>query len=160
MKQKTLAAALALSLPLISGCFDVEQAVRLNANLSGEAGFSVKMNIEPLTAVLLGLQGELSGRTGDATDLAIERARKGRTRTTQRFPPRALIESNLPPGVKLLGTSISEEGLGMGGRINLAFDDISKLSQIRVPEPTGGRVDDKTPFERPFPFEIQDEGTT
>ena len=158
MKHKTLAGALALALPLISGCFDVEQALRLNSNLSGEAGFSVRMNMEPIAAVLLGLQGEISGRRGD--DLAIERARKGRTRTTQRFPPRALIENNLPPGVKLLGTSISEEGLGMGGRVHLAFDNVSKLSQIRVPATAGSGLSEKTPFEQPFPFQIHDDGHT
>jgi hypothetical protein len=160
MKQKALGSTLALCLPLVSGCFNVEQALRLNANLSGEAGFSVKMNMEPLAAVLLGLQREMSGQRGDAAALAAEREGKGRTWRTQRFPPRAVIERNLPPGVKLLGTSISDEGLGMGGQINLAFDDVSKLSQIRVPEPTGGGVDDKTPFEQPFPFEIKDDGST
>lgn len=160
MKHRVLAGALALGLPFVSGCFDVEQALKLNKDLSGEVGFSMRMNMEPIALIMLGMQREMSGQKGDPTAAEIEQTTKGRTRTTRRFPPRALIEKNLPPGVKLLDTSISEEGMGMSGRFSLAFDNVSKLSQIRVPAQAGVLLQDKTPLEHPFPFEIKDEGST
>ena len=159
-KQRVLAGALALCLPFVSACFDIEQAVKLNKDLSGEAGVSIRMNMEPIALVLLGMQGETSGRSGDPAARIRGRAGSRRTWTTHRFPPRALIEHNLPPGVKLLDTEISDEDMGMSGRFSVAFDNVSKLSQIRVPEAAGMVKDVKTPFERPFPFDIKDEGST
>ena len=165
MREKVVGIALALCLPFVSACFNVEQGLKLNKDLSGEVGFSMKMNMEPIALIMLGMQREMSGQKGDPTPLEIEQAKKeilasGKTRSSQRFPPRALIEKNLPPGVKLLDTSISEEGMGMSARFSLAFDNVSKLSQIRVPADTGGDPQDKNPFEHPFPFDIKDEGST
>jgi hypothetical protein len=102
----------------------------------------------------------MSGQKGDLSALEADQARKGRARSTHRFPPRALIEKSLPSGVKLVDTFISEEGMGMTGRFSLSFDNVAKLSQIRLPAPAGILLQEKTPLEHPFPFDIKDEGST
>ena len=165
MKDKVAGTALALCLPFVSACFNVEQRLKLNKDLSGEVNLSMTMNMEPIALLVLGMQREMSGQKGDPTPQEIEQAKKeilasGKTRRSQRFPPRALIEKNLPPGVKLLDTSITEEGMGMAGRFSLAFDNVSKLAQIRIPAQEGGSPQDKDPLAHPFPFDIKDEGST
>jgi hypothetical protein len=165
MRHGIATSALALFLPFVSACFDVEQGLKLNKDLSGEVAFSMSMNMEPIALIMLSMQREMSGQKGDPTPVEIDKAKKeilasDKTRTSQRFPPRALIEKNLPPGVKLLDTSIKEDGLRMTARFSFGFDNVAKLSQIRLPAQTDVSMQDKNPFEHPFPFDIKDEGST
>lgn len=161
MRKKIVAAGLSLCLPIVSGCFNVEQRLKLDRDLSGEVGFSMTMNMEPLALIMLGVQRGMSGEKADQVEHARDKnVPSSRTRTSNRFPPRALIEKSLPAGVKLLDTSITEEGLGMSARFRVSFDHVAKLSQIRVPGVENAGVQGRNPLEHPFPFEIKDEGDT
>jgi hypothetical protein len=165
MRKIATATALMLSAGLLSGCFNIEQGLKLNKDLSGEAGVTMALNMEPMALLMLSMQREMSGQTGEPTPAEIEKAKQdllasSKSRTTDKFPPKMLIEKALPEGVKLLDTSISEEGLRMTMRFSLAFDNVAKLSQINLPGEKQANVLGANPMDQPFPFDIKDEGGT
>ena len=46
--RKFAAALLCVSAFLVTGCFDIEQSITLERNLSGQAAFSMKVDMEPI----------------------------------------------------------------------------------------------------------------
>ena len=165
MRRTLVLTGLAGCVAFTVACFNVEQALKLNQDMSGEVGFSMTMDMEPMMLVMMSMQREMSGQKGDPTPAEIEKAKKeflasGKTKTSQNLPQKAEMEKNLPPGVRLLDTSVKEDGLKMTARFNFGFDNVSKLSQIQMPSKEGAGPGGKNPFEQPFPFQIKDEGST
>jgi hypothetical protein len=165
MRRNLTLAGLVACVTFATGCFNIEQGLKLNKDMSGEVGFSMTMDMEPMVLVMMSMQREMSGQKGDPTPAEIEKAKKdflasGKTKTTQNLPQKAEMEKNLPPGVRLLDTSVKEDGLKMTAKFNFAFDNVSKLSQIQMPSKAEAGPGPKNPFEQPFPFEIKDEGGT
>ena len=87
MRQRIVAGALAVCLPFVAACFDVEQAMKLQKDMSGEVGFSMTVNMEPMVLFMLKMQREMSNQKGEPTAAEIEKAKKeflasGKTKTT------------------------------------------------------------------------------
>ncbi len=171
MRKRMMAAGLLLGATLASGCFDVEQRMKLNKDLSGEVGMSMSVNMEPMVLIMLQLQREMSGQKGAPTAAEIEKAKKeflasGKMKKTQNVSERAEMEKSLPPGIRLLDTSFKEDGLKMNARFTFGFDHVSKLAQIQMSGKDATKEADagpggKNPFDRPFPnLQIKDEGST
>ena len=166
MRRNLTLAALAASVTFAIGCFNIEQGLKLNKDMSGEVGFSMTMDMEPMVLVMMSMQREMSGQKGEPTPAEIEKAKKdflasGKSKTTQNLPQKAEMEKKLPPGVRLLDTSVKEDGLKMTAQFSFAFDNVSKLSQIQMPsKDEAAGPGPKNPFEQPFPFQIKDEGST
>ena len=164
--KRMLAAVLALCLPLTSACFDVEQSTKLERNLSGTAMFSMTANLEPMVLFMLRMQREMQNQKGEPTAEEIEKAKREFARSgkvTSSVDPsrRALLEKTLPSGVKLLGTSMQSDGLKIKARFNFAFDHISKLAQIDLPDDVEKVMAPKNPMDRPFSgLQVTEEGNT
>lgn len=160
---------LAACLVVLSGCFDVEQTLTLERDLSGKAGFSMHVNMEPMVLFMLRMEREMSGKTGEPTKAEIDKARteflaSGKTNTSGP-PSKAEIEKQLPPGVKLLDSAFQDEGTKVGARFLFGFDNVSKLSQIKLSSKKegeeGGGPPSQNPSESPFDsLEVKDEGGT
>ena len=168
-RMRAVAAGLVVSLPLTIGCFNVEEAIKLQKDLSGEVGFSMTVDMEPMVLFMLRMQREMTEQKGEPTPAEIEKAKKeflasGKTKMTTDSARQAEIEKNLPPGVKLLNSSVKEDGLKIVAKFNLAFDHIAKLAQIQMQgkqTAEGGPAGPQNPFDRPFPgLEVKDEGST
>lgn len=165
-----LAGCLLLTLPL-TGCFDVEQTLVLEKNLSGQAGFTMKVNMEPMVLMMLNMQRSMEGKEGAPTAAEIEKAKAdflaSSTRTGDKVDPEKQKEElakQLPPGVKLLDSRFEEKELGMLASFNLGFDDVDKLKQVRLSSPkepapgagaeaggeAGGPPKPENPFDTPF----------
>ena len=169
MRKCVLAGVLALSASLTSACFDVEQAIKLKKDLSGEVGFSMTVDMEPMVLFMLKMQREMSDKKGEPTAAEIEQAKKeflasGKMKSTTTEAKKETMEKGLPPGVKLLDASVKEDGLKINARFSFAFDHVSKLAQINLNDKAkagDAGPGPKNPFDSPFPnLKIKDEGST
>src|SRR4051794_12901235 len=115
MRKKIAMLCLAAGLPVAGGCFDVEQAMKLQKDLSGTAAFSMTVNMEPMVLFMVRMQREMAGKKGEPTAAEIAQAKKEflASKTTKENPAadKAEIEKSLPAGVKLLESSVKDEGL-------------------------------------------------
>jgi hypothetical protein len=172
MSKRLLAVCVGLFLPLLGGCFDVEQALTLEKDMSGKATFSMKVDMEPMVLFMLRMQRQMAGTTGEPTAAEIEKAKQdflaSKTAETTESPKEKLaeVEENLPPGVKLLDSSMTDDGLEVAARFVFGFDHLSKLTAIELSkkdegEQEGEQPGPKNPFDQPFAgLQLKDEGKT
>jgi len=149
-----------------AGCFDIEQTLTLDKNLAGKAGFSMKVDMEPMVGFMVRMQREMQGKTGEPTAAEIEAAKKemmkdGKPETPADFEKdKKEFAANLPKGVTLLDASFKDEGMKFGMNFAFGFDNVNKLSQISFPKkdnagPGGNPID--SPFDN---LVVKDEGGT
>lgn len=161
-----------VSCVLLTGCFDVEQSLVLQKDLSGKAGFSMKVDMESMVLTMLQMQRSMMGQEGAPTAAEIERAKKeflASKQTTSKAEiekRKADLEKSLPQGVRLLDSSVKDEGLKMAANFVFGFDHASKLKQIRFPKekPEGeaqAGPGGENPFEEPFvDLQVVEQGDT
>ena len=163
---------------LLSGCFDVEQSLVLNKDLSGTAGFRMAVNFEPMVLMMMRMQRQMAGKEGEPTAAEIAQAKEEFLASKKSEPQpspeaaKADLEKSLPPGVKLLDSDFKDEGLRLQAHFKFGFDNLHSLQQIKLskdkkdesaegkdgapPKPGG-----KNPFDTPFgDLQITDEGKT
>jgi hypothetical protein len=157
---------------LTAGCFDIEQTLNLEKNMSGKAGFTMKVDMEPMVGFMTRMQRQMEGKTGEPTKAELDEARKQmlaskKTETTNDFEKdKKELQSKLPPGVKLLDSSFKEDGLKIAANFLFGFDNVSKLNQIKFPKKgeEGGQAGppgSENPVESPFNgLQVVDEGKT
>ncbi|HLX06480.1 MAG TPA: hypothetical protein VKY89_01320 [Thermoanaerobaculia bacterium] len=162
-------AAVAAAIALV-GCFDVEQSVSLQRDLSGTASFSMTIDLEPMIVFMVSMQHSMSGKEGEPTPAEIDQARKSFLEQQKKDPAKqkqetaaqqAQLEQTLPAGVKLLSSSVEDHGTKVAVRCQFGFDDVRKLAKIKLPEKGGAGQPGKNPFSDPFSsLQITDEGPT
>lgn len=174
MRMFAAAALGALGL-LTTGCFDIEQTLTLDKNMSGKAGFTMKVDMEPMVVFMTRMQREMAGKTGEPTKEELDATRKDmlaskKSEASGDFEEdKKELQSKLPQGVTLLDSSFKEDGLKMVANFLFGFDNVSKLNQIKFPkkqeegEPAGppGANAGEIPVESPFDgLQVVDEGKT
>jgi len=163
-------AALAAAL-LLSGCFDVEESVQLDKNLSGQAGFSATVDMGAMVLPMLMMKRQMEGKTGEPTAAEIAAARKDMiaqqktSKSESSGPPkREEIEKSLPPGVHLLDAGVDDkQDLKLRVHFRFGFDDLNKLAQIRDPKKKDEAAGPGKPnlLDQPFSnLKLVDEGKT
>src|SRR5262245_15362966 len=112
--------------PLVTGCFDIEQTLTLERNLSGKAGFSMKVDMEPMALFAATMKRSMEGKQGPPTAEEVAAARKEMLDSSKKTTSPADFEKDkkeltksLPAGVTLLDASATETGLKMA--FNLLF---------------------------------------
>jgi hypothetical protein len=155
----------------LAGCFDVEQSVSLQRDLSGTATFNMTVDLEPIIVFMAGMQHGMSGKEGDLTPAEIEAARKSFLEQQKQQDPakklqetaaeKAQLEQSLPPGVKLLSSSLDDQGTKVTVHCQFGFDDVRTLAKIKLPEKSGAGEPAQNPFSDPFSgLQVVDEGPT
>lgn len=176
MRKVATLLALVCASSLATGCFDIEQTLTLDKNLSGKAGFRMGVDMEPMVEFMAQMARGMSGQEGPASAADIEAAKKDfltKKKTKDETPTpeqiRADAKKQLPKGVELLDASVQDEGLKMGVNLLFAFDNVEKLSQINIKSKKGGDGEEaggdgpgpKNPAESPFDsLVVKDEGKT
>ena len=163
---------------VLTGCFDVEQSLVLQKDMSGKAGFTMKVDMEPMVYFMAQMQHSMSGKEGEATKEEIAAAKKDflTKKKTEDKPDMAgdkvKLEKDLPPGIKLLDASMKDEGLKMTVHLLFAFDNAAKLGMIHLPKKDGEKGGAEAeapgpgggpgnPFDEPFAgLTLKDEGKT
>ena len=133
--RKFAAALLCGSAFLVTGCFDIEQSITLERNLSGQAGFSMKVDMEPLVGFMAQLKNDMSGKKDAPTAAELAEIRKELMSGSMGGPTdfekeKKEIASKLPKGVTLVDANFQGDGLKMTGQATFGFDHASKLAQI------------------------------
>jgi hypothetical protein len=170
--RKSLGVLVVLASCLLAGCFDVEQSLVLQKDLSGKAGFNMKVNFEPMVLMMLRFGREMEGKKGKPTAAEIAKAKQDflASRKQENSPQeiaaqKAELKKKLPPGVELLESDMKEEGLGIAVRFLFGFDNVSKLGLIQLPGKQGAgeapQPGPGNPFDQPFGnLKLVDEGKT
>ncbi|HEX6898570.1 MAG TPA: hypothetical protein VF789_02610 [Thermoanaerobaculia bacterium] len=156
-----------------SGCIQVEEAVTLEKDLSGTAAFNFSVNMEPFAAFAAQFKREMEGKEGKPTKEEIDAARQemiASRKSSADMPTKEEIEKDMPPGVKLLETKFTDEGLKFGGNVKVAFDHFDKLQQLDMKKKEAGPTGEAQPAseegagpqsQQPFgDLHLKDEGKT
>ncbi len=173
-KRLAAAAAIGFAAFLTTGCFDIEQTLTLERNLSGKAGFQMKVDMSPIAVFMAHMAHAMEGKTGEPSAADIDKARKellsqDKPMDRAEFAKgRKEFEGQLPKGVTLLDATFEDQPLGLNLGFVFGFDHPSKLSQIQFPKeaaPAGGAAPGPTPggnpIDNPFGgFTIVEQGGT
>jgi hypothetical protein len=158
----------------LAGCFDVQESVSLGRDLSGKAGFSMTVDMEPMLQMMAEMQHGMSGQTGPVTPEEMAKIRRDflAKQKTEADPAKEQAETaarkaqlgqQLPAGVKLLSASVENQELKVVVRMEFGFDDIRKLAQIDLPQDDKAVAagPGKNPYSQPFSgLKVTDEGST
>ena len=143
-----------------TGCFEVEQSIELQRDLSGTANFKLGIDMEPMVIIMAKIQKEMGGDKSPLTAAEIAAAKadfkKGEQKSTREAADaRKDAESGLPPGVKLLGVTVDDKEFGVTTNMKFAFDKLSSLTGVKLgtkkegeapPDPTKNPILD-SPFQ-------------
>jgi hypothetical protein len=166
--RKLAACVLLVSAPLVAGCFDIEQSLTLERNLSGKAGFTMKVDLEAMVGFAAQMKRSMEGKEGAPTEAELAEARKDMLANSKTSGPgdfekeKKELEATLPKGVTLLDGSVKQDGLKMTVNLAFGFDHVSKLSAIKLPKTAGADPSEPgNPVDTPFDgLTVTEEGTT
>ncbi|MEA2558991.1 MAG: hypothetical protein QOH06_495 [Acidobacteriota bacterium] len=170
--KKIAAAVVGLSGLLLAGCFDIEQTLTLEKNMSGKAGYAMKFDMKPMVAFMAGMKRQMEGKEGPPTAeeiAAVEKEMLASSKSQTKIPSKEEIAKNLPKGITLLDSKVQEDGLKFGMNVLFGFDNISKLKDIdlktpepaQAQEPAPGGPQGPNPMDSPFGgLQFKDEGDT
>lgn len=122
-------------------CFEVNQRIKLERNMSGTAAFDFKMDLEPMVYMMAFMEKAMTGGGENPTiskkDLA--RARKQFLATQKdeledKMGSKQEVASKLPPGVELKKYRTKTRGTKMSVDALLAFDNVTKLNDVQMGE--------------------------
>lgn len=164
--RKIAALILCVSSFLVTGCFDIEQTLTLERNMSGKAGFSMKVNLEPMVLFMAQMQREMGGKSGPPTAAELAEARKefmkeakSKSSSADFEKEKKQIQASLPAGVTLLDATMAEDGLKIVANVLFGFDDAKKLALINLPDKKDQPV--PNPMDAPFSdLKVTDDGKT
>jgi hypothetical protein len=155
---------------LLGGCIDVEQSLSLRRDLSGTAGFSMTVDLDPMFVFAATMQHGLAGKAGDPTPeeidalrrdfLAKQKAEDPSRKQQEAASQKEQLAKSLPAGLELQAATIEEQGTKIATRLQFAFDDVAKLAHIKLPE-NGQAQPGANPYSDPFSaLKVVDEGPT
>lgn len=154
---RTLFRTLAVGLVVLTaGCFQIEQHVTLDRNLSGTADFLMAMDMEMMVPMMATMNRAFSGQGGAPTEQDLEMARQQLRQSieqdlAQEGPPDLdEMREDLPEGVRLLDADVSHEDLRTRTSFNFEFDDIRALADMSLDEQEGEMSEGEDPMESPF----------
>jgi hypothetical protein len=154
MRRSVLAVLLMV---LLTGCFEVEQSIVLDKNMSGTADFHLGIDLEPMIVVMAQFAREMEGKEGPATAADIAKAKaefkkknSAKDQVKNEAPTRAEIEKDLPEGVKLLDFSAREKDFGVVTDFKFGFENLRNLVNVKLPQKEGADPTQKSVIDTPF----------
>lgn len=153
------------SMLLLAGCFEVDQSINLQKDLSGTADFHLGVDLEPMIVVMAQFGREMEGKTGPMTAAELAKAKaefkKSAKKSESKEPSKADIEKSLPEGVKLLSYGSKEREFGMDTNFKFGFDKLSQLVGVKLPSKGQGDPTQKNVIDSPFEgLELSEKGDT
>ena len=158
---------------VLAGCFDIEQTLTLEKNMSGKAGYNMKFDMKPMVALMASMKRQMEGKEGLPTAEEIAAAEKellASSKSQMKLPTKEEMAKDLPKGVTLLDAKVQEDGLKFGMNMLFGFDNVSKLKEINLKKAkdaesqdvaTSGPGDGSSPADSPFDgLQLTDEGET
>src|SRR6185436_8716828 len=151
------------------GCFEIEQSINLQKDLSGTADFHLGIDMEPMVVVMAQFAREMEGKKGPITAAELAKAKadfkKSKTskKSTSAEPTKEDMAKELPKGVKILDFKATEKEFGVATDIKFGFDKLSQLVGVKMPSKKSESADptDKSIIDTPFEgLEVIEKGDT
>jgi hypothetical protein len=156
-----------LSITLLTGCFEIDQSINLQKDLSGTADFHLGVDMEPMVVVMAQFAREMEGKKGPITEAELAKARADfkanmkKSGDSGKEPSREDINKGLPEGVKLLDFKAKEKDFGVATDFKFGFDRLNKLVNVKLPSKEGGDPTQKNVVDSPFEgLELIEKGDT
>lgn len=154
-----------LLLLFATGCFEIEQSINLEKNLSGTADFHLGIDLEPMVVVMAQFAKEMEGKSGPLTAAELSKAKadfkKSATSKSSEPPSKEEMAKDLPPGVKLLDARFTEREFGAATDLRFGFDKLRSLVGVKLPSKEGGDPTQKNIIDTPFEgLEVIEKGDT
>ncbi len=129
--------AVALLSLFATGCFEIEQSIVLEKDMSGTADFKLGVDMEPMVMIMAKVQKEMGGDKSPLTkeEIAAVKAdfkKNAKKSESTSEDPKKEVEGGLPPGVKLLGVKVDEKEFGMTTTMKFAFDKLASLVNVKL----------------------------
>ena len=123
---------------LATGCFDIEQSIDLKKDMSGTADLKMGIDFEPMVKFMAAMGKGMSGDQSPVTQADMDKAkadfkRQQSAKKTDPAEKKEDLTKNLPPGVKLLDSSVTEGDLSVTSRFKFAFDHLNRLAGLKMP---------------------------
>lgn len=170
---RSLYRILTLGLALTAaGCFQIEQHISLDRDLSGTADFRMTMDMETMVPVIASMNRAFSGKQGPPTEEDMQQAREELREGMEadvetEEPDLEEMRRDLPGGVRLLDARFAQDDLVNRIGLDFAFDHLRDLTEVSFAEKDGGKgrrggpPEEEDPAENPFGnIEIVEEGNT
>jgi hypothetical protein len=155
-----------LSMLLLAGCFEIEQSINLQKDLSGTADFHLGVDLEPMVVVMAQFAREMEGKSGPITAAELAKAKAEFKKSSKKSddskePSRAEIEQSLPEGVKLISYGTKEREFGVDSDFKFGFNKLSNLVGVKLPQKGDGDPTKKNVIDSPFEgLEVSEKGDT
>jgi len=155
-----------LSVLLLAGCFQIDQTIRLDKNLSGTADFHLGVNFEPMVTIMAQFGHDMEGKKGPVTEADIAKARADFLKNSKKSesgkkPSLEEMRKSLPEGVRLLDFKATEGDFKLDSDFKFAFDKIQQLVGVKLPSKEGGDPTQKNVVDSPFEgLELVEKGDT
>lgn len=161
-------ALLAVASLFASACINIESNMTLERDMSGTAGFLMRMDMEPIVGFAATMKHSMSGKPGAPSAAEIAAVRDEMLASAKTSKPmdmekeKADLAKSLPAGVKLMDALFTQDGLKMAADIKLAFDHASKLNNIKLDSSSAAQgIPMENPVDSPFGgLKVVDEGKT
>lgn len=151
---------------LLTGCFEIEQSINIQKDLSGTADFHLGIDMEPMIVIMAQVGREMEGKKGPMTAAELAKAKaefkkSSKTEKKGEAPSRAEMEKDLPPGVKLLDFKATEKDFGVVTNLKFGFQKLNQLVGVKLPSKEGGDPTQKNIIDTPFEgLELIEKGNT
>lgn len=156
-----------VSVVLLAGCFEIDQSINLQKDLSGTADFHLGVDMEPMVVVMAQFAREMEGKKGPMTEAELAKARAEfkanmkKSDDSGKEPSREEIAKDLPEGIKLLDFKTAEKDFGVATDFKFGFDRLSHLVGVKLPSKEGGDPTQKNVVDSPFEgLEVIEKGDT
>ncbi|HYC58303.1 MAG TPA: hypothetical protein VEK79_01940 [Thermoanaerobaculia bacterium] len=156
-----------LAVVFLAGCFEVEQSINLNKDLSGTADFHLGVDLEPMVVVMAQMAREFEGKSGPLTAAEIAKAKAEfkksakKTETKKDELSEADIKKSLPQGVTLISYGAKERDFGVDTDFRFGFEKLSQLVGVKLPSKGEGDPTKKNVIDSPFEgLELSEKGDT
>ncbi len=158
---------------MLGGCFDIEQGIKLNKDMSGEAKLKIGIDFEPMAVIMTAMKHSMEGKEGVPSKEEIEAAKKEMMEEMSKDPETSEFDiedarKDMPEGVTLIDANVKQDGLKVATWMHFGFDNIKRLKEISLKdkpaegEEGGGGPPNpmESPIDTPFgDLEVEDDGT-
>lgn len=150
----------------LTGCFQIDQSINLQKDLSGTADFHLGVNFEPMVTIMAQFAREMEGKKGPATAADIEKAKAEFKKSSKKsesgkMPSLKDLNKDMPEGVRMLDVKAAEKEFGLDTTFKFGFDKLQQLVGIKLPQKEGGDPTQKNVVDSPFEgLEVVEKGDT
>ena len=154
-----------VALLFLTGCFEIDQTIRLEKNLSGTADFHLGVNFEPMVTIMAQFAHEMEGKKGPLTAADIEKAkadfRKNSKKSESKEPSLAEMKESMPEGIELLDFKAKESDFRIDSDFKFGFKKLQNLVGVKLPSKEGADPTQKNVVDTPFDgLELVEKGDT